>query len=97
MQHGEPDGRNLLDTLSDIRTVFDRRSALTITLQSALQAEGEQSVSWVALPDSRGGLVIEHVQGQRTTGLERLEIAAGQGLTGRVYAASAIHWVEEYA
>jgi signal transduction histidine kinase len=98
MPHEDAARRDLLDTLLDLRSVFDPRSALTLTLQKALEGDHRESaVSWVAVPDPRGGLVIEHVLGQRTTALERLDIAAGQGLTGRVYVDAAIHWVEEYA
>ncbi|WP_258564047.1 GAF domain-containing sensor histidine kinase [Streptomyces himalayensis] len=84
--------------LLDIRTVFDPRSVLTLTLRDVLETDGRQSaVSWVALPDPNGGLVIEHVLGQRTSQLRRLGIGAGQGLTGRVFEQPSIHWVEEYA
>ncbi|MEV3927555.1 GAF domain-containing sensor histidine kinase [Actinomadura coerulea] len=94
---GVPSQR-LLDTLLDIRTVFDPRSALTLTLREAVEDEGRQTVvSWVALPDPAGGLVIEHVLGHRTSELESLGVQQGQGLTGRVFEHSRIHWVEEYA
>lgn len=90
--------RHVLDALLDIRTVFDPRSALTLTLREVVEAEGRQTaVTWVALPDPAGGLVIEHVLGQRTSQLDCLDIRQGQGLTGHVFAQSSIHWVEEYA
>lgn len=89
--------RHVLDALLDIRTVFDPRSAQTLMLRQVAEAEGLQTaVSWVALPDPAGGLVIEHVLGQRTSELESLDIRPGQGLTGHVFAQSFIHWVEEY-
>lgn len=92
----------LLDRLLDVRVVFDPMSALTQTLEEAIEeALGSNykrsAVSWVALPDLRGGLVVEHVLGHRTTELKDLAVPPGQGLTGRVYAESAIRWVEEYA
>ena len=48
--------RHVLDALLDIRTVFDPRSVLTLTLREVVEAEGRQTaVSWVALPDPAGG------------------------------------------
>ncbi|HKU10166.1 MAG TPA: GAF domain-containing protein [Sinomonas sp.] len=88
----------LLSTLLDIRTVFDPESAIALTLRDAIGPEGPQStVVWVALRDPGSGLVVEHVLGQRTPELEQLGVAAGQGLTGRVFERATIHWVDEYA
>lgn len=92
--HSDP----LLDTLLDVRTVFDSGSTLVGTLQRALDDVGRQSaVAWVALPEPDGSLVIEHVLGHRTDGLHGLDIAEGQGLTGRVFSRAEVHWVDQYA
>jgi signal transduction histidine kinase len=95
-RHGEPSDP-LLGTLLDVRTVFDPDSALTCTLHEALGGDVRRTaVAWVALPEPDGGLVIEHVLGQRTGALDRLDIGSGQGLTGRVFERASVHWVEEY-
>ncbi len=87
----------LLGTLLDVRTVFDSDSALTCTLREALDGPTSRTaVAWVALPEPDGGIVIEHVLGQSTDSLPRLDIRSGQGLTGRVFERARVHWVEEY-
>lgn len=87
----------LLETLLDVRTIFDPASTLTSTLRAALAGDGRASaVAWVALPEDDGGLVIEHVLGQRTPALERLDVGQGQGLTGKVFERASVHWVDDY-
>ncbi|MCI9887778.1 hypothetical protein JT358_04775 [Micrococcales bacterium 31B] len=88
----------LLSTLLDIRTVFDPETAVARTLRDAVGGENPSSaVVWVALRDPGSGLVIEHVLGQRTHELDRLDIPIGQGLTGKVFERASIHWLEEYS
>lgn len=87
----------LLELLLDVRTVFNPGSALSLTLEAALQDVGRQAaVAWVALPEADGGLVIEHVLGQRTDELDGLDVGTGQGLTGHVFDRARVHWVDEY-
>lgn len=88
----------LLGMLLDVRVVFDPGSSLTATLENALGEDRHSAVAWVALPEPAGrGLVIEHVLGQRTEELSKLGVAAGRGLTGRVFQREAVHWVEQYS
>lgn len=86
-----------LEMILDVRAVFDPRTSIASVLQSAVKdVRGESAVAWVALPDPAGGLMIEDVLGQRTAELDGLSVAAGRGLTGRVFAQKSIHWVDEY-
>ena len=88
----------LLGTILDIRTVFDPVSAFSATLREAVGGtEPRDGVAWVALPDPGAGLVVEHVLGESTRGLDRLAVGVGQGLTGRVFDRAAVQWVNDYA
>ncbi|WP_143696129.1 GAF domain-containing protein [Williamsia sp. 1138] len=86
-----------MGALLDVRTVFDEDSAVISTLREALESDGHSgAVAWVALPDQTGGLVVERVLGQETGGLIRLNVGAGEGMTGRVFERATIHWVDDY-
>lgn len=96
VRHDEPIDP-LLGALLDVRTVFDPDAALTSTLHEALVDGHRGAVAWVALPGrDGGGVIIEHVLGQSTDALNRLDVGSGQGLTGRVFERGRVHWVEEY-
>ncbi|WP_238413112.1 GAF domain-containing sensor histidine kinase [Saccharothrix deserti] len=78
---------------ADLLAALDRGEALRRAL--ALLADSSE-VAWTARPDATGVLTLEQVIGDRTGVLRALRVPPDTGLTGKVYRAGRVEWVDDY-